>query len=89
MILVIKVLGKKLLVEKIVEEEKNTTSSGIWIAPTNVNKLQAATVKTKGDEVSEKIKIGTKIYFDSRFSGTPFNDELLLLEESQIVAYED
>ena len=85
----IKVLGKKLLVEKIVEEEKNTTSSGIWIAPTNVNKLQAATVKTKGDEVSEKIKIGTKIYFDSRFSGTPFNDELLLLEESQIVAYED
>ena len=85
----IKVLGKKLLVEKIVEEEKNTTSSGIWIAPTNVNKLQAATVKTKGDEVSEKIKIGTKIYFDSRFSGTPFNDELLLLEESQIMAYED
>ena len=85
----IKVLGKKLLVEKIVEEEKNTTSSGIWIAPTNVDKLQAATVKTKGDEVSEKIKIGTKIYFDSRFSGTPFNDELLLLEESQIVAYED
>ena len=85
----IKVLGKKILVEKIVEEEKNTTSSGIWIAPTNVNKLQAATVKTKGDEVSETIKIGTKIYFDSRFSGTPFNDELLLLEESQIVAYED
>ena len=29
----IKVLGKKVLVEKIVEEEKNTTSSGIWIAP--------------------------------------------------------
>ena len=85
----IKVLGKKLLVEKIVEEEKNTTSSGIWIAPTNVGKLQAATVKTKGDEVSEKIKVGTKIYFDSRFSGTPFNDELLLLEESQIIAYED
>ena len=85
----IKVLGKKLLVEKIVEEEKNTTSSGIWIAPTNVGKLQAATVKTKGDEVSERIKEGTKIYFDSRFSGTPFNDELLLLEESQIIAYED
>ena len=85
----IKVLGKKILVEKIVEEEKNTTSSGIWIAPTNVGKLQAATVKTKGDEVSERIKEGTKIYFDSRFSGTPFNDELLLLEESQIIAYED
>ena len=88
-ILVIKVLGKKLLVEKIVEEEKNTTSSGIWIAPTNVSKLQAAIVKTKGDEVSEKIKIGTKIYFNSTFSGTPFDDELLLLEESQIMAYED
>ena len=85
----IKVLGKKLLVEKIVEEEKNTTSSGIWIAPTNVGKLQAATVKTKGDEVSERIKEGTKIYFDSRFSGTPFGDELLVLEESQIIAYED
>ena len=88
-ILVIKVLGKKLLVEKIVEEEKNTTSSGIWIAPTNVSKLQAAIVKTKGDEVSEKIKIGTKIYFNSKFSGTPFDDELLLLEENQIMAYED
>ena len=49
---VIKVLGKKLLVEKIVEEEKNTTSSGIWIAPTDSAKLQAATVKAKGDEVS-------------------------------------
>ena len=85
----IKVLGKKLLVEKIVEEEKNTTSSGIWIAPTNVNKLQAATVKTKGDEVSERIKEGTKIYFNSKFSGTPFDDKLLLLEESQIMAYED
>ena len=85
----IKVLGKKLLVEKIVEEEKNTTSSGIWIAPTDSAKLQAATVKNKGDEVSEGIKEGTKIYFDSRFSGTPFNDELLLLEESQIIAYED
>ena len=85
----IKVLGKKILVKKIAEEEKNTTSSGIWIAPTNVGKLQAATVKTKGDEVSERIKEGTKIYFDSRFSGTPFNDELLLLEESQIIAYED
>ena len=89
MILVIKVLGKKLLVEKIVEEEKNTTSSGIWIAPTNVDKLQAATVKTKGDEVSERIKEGTKIYFNSKFSGTPFDDKLLLLEESQIMAYED
>ena len=85
----IKVLGKKLLVEKIVEEEKNTTSSGIWIAPTNVDKLQAATVKTKGDEVSERIKEGTKIYFNSKFSGTPFDDKLLLLEESQILAYED
>lgn len=85
----IKVLGKKLLVEKIVEEEKNTTSSGIWIAPTNVDKLQAATVKTKGDEVSERIKEGTKIYFNSKFSGTPFDDKLLLLEESQIMAYED
>ena len=92
----IKVLGKKLLVEKIAEEEKNTTSSGIWIAPTNVGKLRAATVKTKGDEVSEKIKIGTKIYFNSKFSGVPyefsgvpFDDKLLLLEESQIVAYED
>ena len=89
MIPVIKVLGKKLLVEKIVEEEKNTTSSGIWIAPTNVDKLQAATVKTKGDEVSERIKEGTKIYFNSKFSGTPFDDKLLLLEESQIMAYED
>ena len=85
----IKVLGKKLLDEKIVEEEKNTTSTGIWIAPTNVDKLQAAIVKTKGDEVSEKIKIGTMIYFNSKFSGTPFDDELLLLEESQIMAYED
>ena len=85
----IKVLGKKILVEKIVEEEKNTTSSGIWIAPTDTAKLQAAIVKTKGDEVSERIKEGTKIYFDSRFSGTPFGDELLVLEESQIIAYED
>ena len=85
----IKVLGKKLLVEKIVEEEKNTTSSGIWIAPTDTAKLQAAIVKTKGDEVSEGIKEGAKIYFDSRFSGTPFDDELLVLEESQIIAYED
>ena len=85
----IKVLGKKLLVEKIVEEEKNTTSSGIWIAPTDSSKLQAAIVKTKGDEVSEGIKEGTKIYFDSRFSGTPFDDNLVVLEESQIIAYED
>ena len=85
----IKVLGKKLLVEKIVEEGKNTSSSGIWIAPTDTAKLQAAIVKTKGDEVSEGIKEGTKIYFDSRFSGTPFGDELLVLEESQIIAYEN
>ena len=85
----IKVLGKKILVEKIVEEEKNTTSSGIWIAPTDTAKLQAATVKAKGDEVSEEIKIGTKIYFDSGFSGTPFGDELLVLGENQIIAYED
>ena len=88
-ILVIKVLGKKLLVEKIVEEEKNTTSSGIWIAPASSTKLQAAVVKTKGEEVSENIKEGAKIYFNSKFSGTPFDDELLLLEESQIMAYED
>ena len=85
----IKVLGKKILAEKIAEEEKNTTSSGIWIAPTDTAKLQAAIVKTKGDEVSEGIKEGTKIYFDSRFSGTPFGDELLVLEESQIIAYEN
>ena len=85
----IKVLGKKILVKKIAEEEKNTTSSGIWIAPTDTAKLQAAIVKTKGDEVSEGIKEGTKIYFDSRFSGTPFGDELLVLEESQIIAYEN
>ena len=85
----IKVLGKKILVEKIVEEEKNTTSSGIWIAPTDSAKLQAATVKARGDEVSERIKEGTKIFFNGKFSGTPFDDELLVLEESQIVAYED
>ena len=86
---VIKVLGKKLLVEKIVEEEKNTTSSGIWIAPTDSAKLQAATVKAKGDEVSERIKEGTKIFFNGKFSGTPLDDNLVVLEESQIVAYED
>ena len=63
----IKVLGKKLLVEKIVEEEKNTTSSGIWIAPTDTAKLQAATVKAKGDEVSERIKEGTKSVFNGTF----------------------
>ena len=85
----IKVLGKKLLVEKIVEEEKNTTSSGIWIAPTDSAKLQAATVKAKGDEVSERIKEGTKILFNGKFSGTPLDDNLVVLEESQIVAYED
>ena len=85
----IKVLGKKLLVEKIVEEEKNTTSSGIWIAPTDSAKLQAATVKAKGDEVSERIKEGTKIFFNGKFSGTPLDDDLVVLEESQIVAYED
>ena len=86
---VIKVLGKKLLVEEIVEEEKNTTSSGIWIAPTDSAKLQAATVKAKGDEVSERIKEGTKIFFNGKFSGTPLDDNLVVLEESQIIAYED
>ncbi len=85
----IKVLGKKILVKKIVEEEKNTTSSGIWIASADSAKLQAATVEAKGDEVSERIKAGTKVYFNSKFSGTPFDDELLVLEESQIIAYED
>ena len=85
----IKVLGKKILVEKIVEEEKNTTSSGIWIAPTDSAKLQAATVKATGDEVSERIKEGTKIFFNSKFSGTPLDDNLVVLEENQIVAYED
>ena len=85
----IKVLGKKILAEKIVEEEKNTTSSGIWIAPTDSAKLQAATVKAKGDEVSEGIKEGTKVYFNGKFSGTPLDDNLVVLEESQIVAYED
>ena len=85
----IKVLGKKILVEKIVEEEENTTSSGIWIAPTDSAKLQAATVKAKGDEVSERIKEGTKIFFNGKFSGTPLDDNLVVLEESQIVAYED
>ena len=85
----IKVLGKKLLVEKIVEEEKNTTSSGIWIAPADSAKLQAAAVKAKGDEVSERIKEGTKIFFNGKFSGTPLDDNLVVLEESQIVAYED
>ena len=85
----IKVLGKKILVEKIVEEEKNTTSSGIWIAPADSAKLQAAIVKTKGDEVSERIKEGTKILFNGKFSGTPLDDNLVVLEESQIVAYED
>ena len=85
----IKVLGKKILVEKIVEEEKNTTSSGIWIAPTDSAKLQAATVKAKGDEVSERIKEGTKIFFNGKFSGTPLDDNLVVLEESQIIAYDD
>lgn len=85
----IKVLGKKILVEKIVEEEKNTTSSGIWIAPTESSKLQAAIVKTRGDEVSERIKEGTKVFFNGKFSGTPIDDELLVLEENQIIAYED
>ena len=85
----IKVLGKKILVEKIVEEEKNTTSSGIWIAPTDSAKLQAATVKARGDEVSERIKEGTKIFFNGKFSGTPLDDNLVVLEESQIVAYEN
>ena len=85
----IKVLGKNLLVEQIVEEEKNTTSSGIWIAPADSSKLQAAVVKTKGDEVSERIKEGTKVFFNSKFSGTPFDDNLVVLEESQIIAYED
>ena len=85
----IKVLGKKILAEKIVEEEKNTTSSGIWIAPTDSAKLQAATVKAKGGEVSERIKEGTKIFFNGKFSGTPLDDNLVVLEESQIVAYED
>ena len=85
----IKVLGKKILVEKIEEEVKNTTSSGIWIAPTDSAKLQAATVKAKGDEVSERIKEGTKIFFNGKFSGTPLDDNLVVLEESQIVAYED
>ena len=87
-ILVIKVLGKKLLVEKIVEEEKNTTSSGIWIAPASSTKLQAAVVKTKGEEVSENIKEGTKVFFHN-ISGTSFDGNLVVLEESQIVAYED
>ena len=86
----IKVLGKKILVEKIAEEVKNTTSSGIWFASAaDSSKLQAAIVKTKGDEVSEGIKEGTKVYFNGKFSGTPFDDKLLLLEESQILAYED
>ena len=85
----IKVLGKKILVEKIVEEEKNTTSSGIWIAPTDSAKLQAATVKAKGDDVSERIKEGTKMFFNGKVSGTPLDDNLVVLEESQIIAYED
>ena len=85
----IKVLGKKILVEKIVEEKKNTTSSGIWIAPADSSKLQAAIVKTKGDEVSERIKEGTKIFFNGKFSGTALDDNLVVLEESQIIAYED
>ena len=85
----IKVLGKKILVEKIAEEEKNTTSSGIWIAPADSSKLQTAIVKTKGDEVSERIKEGSKVFFNSKFSGTAFDDNLVVLEESQIIAYED
>ena len=86
----IKVLGKKILVEKIAEEVKNTTSSGIWFASAaDSSKLQAAIVKTKGDEVSEGIKEGTKVYFNGKFSGTPFDDNLVVLEESQIIAYED
>ena len=86
----IKVLGKKILVEKIAEEVENTTSSGIWFASTaDSSKLQAAIVKTKGDEVSEKIKEGSKVFFNNRFSGTPFDDNLVVLEESQIIAYED
>ena len=86
----IKVLGKKILVEKIAEEVENTTSSGIWFASAaDSAKLQAAIVKTKGDEVSEKIKEGSKVFFNSKFSGTPFDDNLVVLEESQIIAYED
>ena len=86
----IKVLGKKILVEKIAEEVENTTSSGIWFASAaDSSKLQAAIVKTKGDEVSERIKEGSKVFFNNRFAGTPFDDNLVVLEESQIVAYED
>lgn len=86
----IKVLGKKVLVEKIEEEVQNTTSSGIWFAfAADSAKLQAAIVKTKGDEVSEKIKEGSKVFFNNRFSGTPLDDNLVVLEESQIIAYED
>ena len=86
----IKVLGKKILVEKIEEEVKNTTPSGIWFTyAADSAKLQAAIVKTKGDEVSEKIKEGSKVFFNNRFSGTPFDDNLVILEESQIIAYED
>ena len=86
----IKVLGKKLLVEKIAEEMENTTSSGIWFAcAADSSKLQAAIVKAKGDEVSERIKEGSKVFFNKRFSGTPFDDNLVVLEESQIIAYDD
>ena len=86
----IKVLGKKVLVEKIEEEVQNTTSSGIWFAfAADSAKLQASIVKTKGDEVSEKIKEGSKVFFNNRFSGTPLDDNLVVLEESQIIAYED
>ena len=86
----IKVLGKKILVEKIEEEVKNTTPTGIWFAcAADSAKLQAAIVKAKGDEVSERIKEGSKVFFNNKFSGTPFDDNLVVLEEDQIVAYED
>lgn len=86
----IKILGRKILVQEIVEEEKEeVTKAGIIIPGTS----KAPRIVLKGTVVTfgvdcEVVKEGDIVYFDSQTAGEVFLEDIgyVVVDESSIFA---
>jgi chaperonin GroES len=85
----IKVLGKKLLIERKAAEEK--TKGGIILAEVAKRRSPEGVVITVGDEVTE-VKVGDKIIF-AEYGGMdvtlPDGKEVIIMHEKDIIAIVD
>ena len=80
----IKMLGKRVLVEEVIEDIKS--ESGIILGNTEISPQKIGTVISVGDSV-EEIKVNDKVMFDNhRVAPLDFDEKTyLIMEENNVI----